>query len=168
MTWNIEEQSCCLQLLGISTSNVLMQLITELAQEIWIEWQETQWAPHHFDCIDEGLSESVDISISLITKEILEYLRDVYHTECQTILSVRCNPEYHYCDRDFFDQICQFLFAKSKVPYYLVRSAAFDKEGGYSHQWVCYWKDGQIVREHTDAFFERFFQQTSTRTLTAV
>lgn len=145
-----------------------MLLITELAHELWSKCQENQCTAEHFDCFELDLDSSAEISIPMITQEIMEYLSDVHHSEGKTSLSVRCIAEYRNGDSDLFDQICQFLFVKSNASHYLVRSAAFDKEGGYSHQWVGYWEDGQIVREHTDAFFERFFQQTPTGTLSAV
>jgi hypothetical protein len=159
MTRNIEEHNCCLELPAINSSNTLKQLITESAQEIWMEWKETQWAPGHFDCIDKELNRSAEVSIPIITREIAEYLCDVHHTHEKTSLVVRFNPDCKHSDRDFFEQVCEFLFKESKASHCLVRSAAFDKAGGYSHQWVGYWKDGQIVTEHTDGFFERFFQE---------
>jgi hypothetical protein len=61
---------------------------------------------------------------------------------------------------DLCDEISKFLFSKTTNPYFLMRSAAADREGSYAHQWIGYRKDGEVVLETTESYFERLFAFT--------
>ena len=42
-----------------------------------------------------------------------------------------------------------------------MRSAAADREGSYAHQWIGYRKDGEVVLETTESYFDRLFASTA-------
>ncbi len=96
-----------------------------------------------------------------------KHVKDLEFSEGRASLVVSAEAADDAYDTDLNQALIKFLFSKSGASHFLMRSAAFDKWGGYSHQWIGYWRDGEVVLEHTDDYFERIFQQSSAPVLTA-
>lgn len=136
-------------------------MLAELAP---ILLQKHQVAPHHFCSLEEIALDLEDASISaeqaLVKVEgaLWSYLDHIETAEGKTSLIVRSEYDSDYADTDIADEIAKYLFSKTGNTHFIMRSAAFDKCGGYSHQWVGYPKKGEIVLEHTDDYFREIFE----------
>ncbi len=115
--------------------------------------------------MEHGEFSSDDEIIKAITEIASLYLDEVEHAEDGTILTVRSEYDSEYDDTDFADQLACCLFAKSHNPYFLIRHAAFDKAGGYSHFWIGRRKDGAVVVEYLPDCLDALLQEPSAAVL---
>ena len=158
MGWYIGERYCCLELDHIENDTWLDELLNEYAAQILTCLDSNIDTPDHLQCIREELLGNQDVDIQMISDEVRAYISTKHLDSGKASMLIRCQSEDGNYDVDLFEDICKFFFSRSSESHLLIRSAEFDKGGGYWHQWVGYHKDGEIVVKNTDAFFRDFFQ----------
>ncbi len=125
--------------------------------------QKHQACPHDFLSVEEIALDLEDGSINneqalqQIEDMLWRYVDKIEATDGKTNLIVRSECDSDYDDSEVADEIAKHLFSKTGNTHFIMRSAAFDKCGGYSHQWIGYLKDGKITLKHTDEFFQQMF-----------
>jgi len=87
------------------------------------------------------------------------YLDEIETVEGETSLLVRSEYDSDYGETEVADEIAKHLFSKTGNTHFIMRSAAFDNCGGYSHQWIGYLKEGEVVLKHTDKYFREMFEK---------
>ena len=133
--------------------------MSEYAKEIWNQYQETGEHPEHFYCLEEELPSDSECAVHVITQELWKYIEGLDFGNGNATLMVCCEYDSEHDDSELSESLTKFLFSKSGMTHFLMRSAAFDNCGEYSHQWVGHWSNGEVVVEHTDEYFARIFQQ---------
>ena len=152
MSWNVEYRYAALGLHEVKSPEELHSLLLDLASSILDEYRETE---KHPECLDNliwdiqhgGFSGDHEI-IKAIADIAALYLDEIEYTEEGVSLIVRSEYDSEYDDTDFLEKLVSYLFAKSHAPYFLIRQTAFDKAGGYSHNWIGRRKDGAVVVEY--------------------
>jgi hypothetical protein len=152
----IHTQYACLEMPCVSSKEQLVELLKVYAKQI-LEMPEVQ-QDSPFDYLQqdvEGLSQ--EEAITAIVSQLLHYtdIEDVTSQGASVV--VQAHYEGDADNYDLFEAISKFLFPKSSKPYFLMRSAAADRAGAYSHQWIGYWKEGEVVVELTESYFDRLF-----------
>ena len=169
MSWNVEYRYAALELQEIKSPEELHLLLQSFASIILQEYRETEKSPDGMDDVfcdlEHGEFSSDDEIIKAISDVSALYLDTIQHREDGTILTVRSEYDSEYYDTDFADQLACCLFAKSHNPYFLIRHAAFDKAGGYSHFWIGRHKDGAVVVEYLPDCLDALLQEPSTAVL---
>jgi hypothetical protein len=161
MSWNVSYQYACLEFKQELPEKEIRSMLAELAP---ILLQKHQAVPRDFLSLELIALDLEDGSISdpqALTKveDVLwSYLDHIETTEGKTSLVVRSEYDSDYYDTDIADEIAKYLFLKTGNTHFIMRSAAFDKCGGYSHQWIGYPKEGEVVLEHTDDYFREMFE----------
>ena len=158
MGWYIGERYCCLELDQIVNDTWLDELLNEYAAQIWTCLDSNVDTPDHLQCIREELVGNQEADIEMISDEVRAYISIEHLGSGKSSMLIRCQSEDSNCDVDLFEDVCKFFFLRSSESHLLIRSAEFDKGGGYSHQWVGCYKDGEIVVKNTDDFFDDFFR----------
>lgn len=159
MSWNIDEHYCCLEIDGVKSADDLNVILSEYAQIIWQNLQEAGEHPNHFYSVEVEIPSTLEAAVPMITAELSKYVDcDTFNDDGTASIVVRAQYDSERDDTELLVDLCKFLFNKTLSPSFLIRSAAFDNCGGYSHQWIGYRKDGDIVLEHTDEYFQRVFQ----------
>jgi len=156
----IQTQYSCLELPGIATKAQLVDALEVFAKQI-LEMPEIEQDSPFENLRDDAKGLNKDEDVKLVTDELLKYvvIEAVTPERASVILEAQYDSDtdnYGLCE-----EITKFLFAQSGQPYFLVRSAAIDRDGAYSHQWVGYWKDGAVVVEKTESYFDRVFTSTA-------
>jgi len=150
----------CLDLPAIKTKEDLDVLISSYASSIYEEFQETDALPDDLDELTDAISAASGTdAIEQIATVLRSYLKDIHFgaNGCSVVVELPSDNERD-CS-DVLEPFCTFLFSRSGATHFLMRSAAFDRDGGYSHHWIGYWKDGAVVTEHCDRFFQQLFSQ---------
>ena len=152
----IDTKYTCLDLIGIHTKEQVTDLLRVYADLI-LQMPEVEQ-----DSVFQYLQDDVDgqdkqEAIDAIAEKLMNYIKIEDVTSDRTVVIVESHYEGDADSHDLFEEISKFLFSKSTEPYFLMRSAAADRWGSYSHQWVGYWKDGVIVVEKTESYFDRVF-----------
>ena len=161
MSWNFEERYCCLEVAGINSIDDLNAFLNEYAQGIWQALQETGEQPDHFYSVEEGIPCDIEAAVPMITTELLKYVEcNQFNDDGTASIVVRSQYDSERDDIGLLEGLCKFLFQKTRSQSFSINSAAFDKSGGYSHQWIGYWKNGEIVLEHTDDYFQQIFENS--------
>ncbi len=151
----------CLEFKQELSEKEIRSMLAELAPIIL---QKHKANPNDFWSLEEIALDLEDGStseaqaIAKIEGALWSYLDHIETTEGKTSLVVRSEYESDYDDADIADEIAKHLFSKTGNTHFIMRSAAFDKCGGYSHQWIGYLKEGEIVLKHTDAYFREMFE----------
>ena len=154
----IDTRYTCLELQGICTKEQVSDLLRVYAETI-LQMPEVK-ADSIFQYLQDDVAEhNKEEEINITTEKLLNYIKieDINSDSASVVVEAHYEGEadsYELCE-----EISKFLFSKSSKPYFLMRSAAFDRDGAYAHQWIGYWKDGEVVTEHTDAYFQRVFAQ---------
>ena len=169
MSWNVEYRYAALELQEIKSPEELHLLLQSFASIILQEYRETEKSPDGMDDVfydlEHGEFSSDDEIIKAISDVSALYLDTIQHREDGTFLLVRSEYDSEYSDMDFLEKFVSYLFAKSHNPYFLIRSAAFDKAGGYSHFWIGRHKDGAVVVEYLPDCLDALLQEPSTAVL---
>ena len=161
MSWNIDYRYAFLEFKQELPEKEIRSMLTELAPIIL---QKHQAAPRDFWSIEEIALELADESISekqalaTIDKILWRYIDQIEATDGKTSLIVRCEYDSEYDDEEVAQEIAKHLFLETGNTHFIMRSAAFDNCGGYSHQWIGYLKDGEVVLKHTDDYFQQMFE----------
>jgi len=152
----IHTQYACLEMPGISSKEQLVDLLRVFAQQILELNEVKQDSPFRYLQDDvEGLSQ--EEAISTITNKLLNYINIESITSEGASLLVEAHYEGEADNYDLCDEISKFLFSKTTNPYFLMRSAAADRDGSYAHQWIGYRKDRDVVLETTESYFDQLF-----------
>jgi hypothetical protein len=156
----IDTQYTCLELPGISTKEQLTDLLSVYA-ELILELPEVEE-----DSIFQYLQDDVEgqerqQAVDIATNKLLNYIKIEDITSQGASVVVQAHYEGDADNYDLCEAISKFLFPKSSKPYFLMRSAAADRAGAYSHQWVGYWKEGEVVVELTESYFDRLFASSA-------
>lgn len=160
MSWFQDESNCYLSLNGITSEEGLNLLLEEYAQEIWNEWKVDEVCPDHFDDAGLEIPSDLQLALPLIMEEIQKYVEWGGAYSDGASVCVRCASESEAEDSDFFESICLFLFAKSTMPYFLMRSTSMDQHGGMiSHHRIGYILSGEITLEQSTDFLDRVFSK---------
>ena len=156
----IHTQYACLDIPGISSKEQLVDLLRVFAQQILEMNEVKQDSPFRYLQDDfEGLSQAE--AICTITNKLLNYINIECITSQGSSLLVEAHYEGEADNYDLCDEISKFLFSKTPNPYFLMRSAAADREGSYAHQLIGYWKDNEVVLEKTESYFDRLFSSSA-------
>lgn len=156
----IHTQYSCLELTGISTKAQLVSTLEVFAKQI-LEMPEVEHDSPFENLRDSAAGLSQDEDIKLLTAELLKYVVVEDITDKGASAIVEAQEDSDTDNYDLCEAISKFLFAQSGQQYFLMRSAAADRDGAYSHQWVGYWKDGAVVVEKTESYFDRVFTSTA-------
>lgn len=169
MSWNVEYRYAALELQEIKSPEELHLLLQSFASSILREYRETEGYPECMDdlCwdIDQGKFSSDDEIIQAIADVSALYLDTIQHREDGAFLLVRSEYDSEYADAEFLEKLASYLFTKSYNPYFLIRSAAFDKAGGYSHFWIGRRKDGAVVVEYLTDCLDALLQEPAAAVL---
>ena len=169
MSWNVEYRYAALELQEIKSPEELHLLLQSFASIILQEYRETGGYPECMDDVfcdlEHGEFSSDDETIQAIADVSALYLINIKHEESGTFLLVRSEYDSEYSDTDFLEEFVIYLFAKSHDPYFLMRSAAFDKAGGYSHFWIGRRKDGAAVVEYLPDCLDALLQEPAAAVL---
>lgn len=161
MSWNVSYKYACIEFQQEFTEKEIRSMLTELAPIIL---QKHQASPRDFWSIEEIALELADESISekqaltTIDKVLWRYIDQIEAADGKTSLIVRCEYDSAYEDEEVAQEIAKYLFLKTGNTHFIMRSASFDKCGGYSHQWIGYFKEGEVGLKHTDDYFQQMFE----------
>jgi len=161
MSWNMPYQYVCLDFKQELADKEIRSMLAELAP---ILLQKHQANPNDFWSLEEIALDLEDGStseaqaIANIESALWSYLDHIETAEGKTSLVVRSEYDSDYDDTDIADEIAKYLFSKTGNTHFIMRSAAFDNSGGYSHQWIGYLKEGKVVLKHTDEYFSEMFE----------
>jgi hypothetical protein len=161
MSWNLSYQYSCLEFKQELSEKEIRSMLAELAP---ILLQKHQANPNDFWSLEEIALDLEDGSTSeaqaltQIEDKLWPYLVQIEMIEGKTTLIVRSEYDSDYADTEIADEIAKHLFSKTGSTHFIMRSAAFDNCGGYSHQWIGYLKEGEIVLKHTDEYFREMFE----------
>lgn len=152
----IHTQYACLDIPSISSKEQLTELLQVFAEQV-LELPDTDPdSPFAYLQDDvEGLSK--EEATKTILSQLLYYIDIEYISAQGASVIVQAHYEGDADNYDLCDEISKFLFTKTAKPYFLMRSAAADREGAYAHQWVGYRKDGSVVLESTEKFLDQLF-----------
>ena len=152
----IHTQYACFEMPGISSNEQLVELLKVYAQHILALTEDTQDSP--YNCLQGDVTGlTPEDAISTIVDQLLNYIKIEEITSQGSSLLVEAHYEGEADNYDLCDEISKFLFSKTPNPYFLMRSAASDREGSYAHQLIGYWKDSEVVLEKTESYFDRLF-----------
>ena len=156
----IHTQYACLEMPGISSKEQLVELLKVYVQNI-LQMTEVK-KDSLFDYLQDDVTGLThEEAISATVDQLLNYIKIEDITSQAASLLVEAHYEGEADNYDLCDEISKFLFSKTSNPYFLMRSAAVDREGSYAHQWIGYRKDGEVVLETTESYFDRLFASTA-------
>jgi hypothetical protein len=160
MSWNFSYQYACLEFKQELSEKEIRSMLAEIAP---ILLQKHQVNPNDFWSLEEIALDLEDGSISnaqaltQIENKLRLYLDQIEMIGGKTNLIVRSEYDSDYDDTEIAGEIAKHLFSKTGDTHFIMRSAAFDNSGGYSHQWIGYFKEGEIVLKHTDEYLREMF-----------
>jgi hypothetical protein len=162
MSWSTSYQYACIEFSQEFSKKEIRLMAAELAPIIL---QKYQASPNHFWGIEEIALElevgsiSKDDALNTIEESLWPYIDQIETANGKTTLVVRSDDEESdYGDSEIAHEVAKHLFSKTGNTHFIIRSAAFDNCGGYSHQWIGYLKDGEVVLKHTDEYFQQMFE----------
>ena len=169
MSLNVECRYAMLKLHEVKSPDELHLLLQSFASGILQEYRETENHPECLDdliCdIEQGEFSCDDEIITAIADIAALFLDSIEHGESGTDLLVVNEYDSDYDDTDFLEKLASYLFTKSHAPYFLIRQTAFDRSGGYSHNWIGRYKDGAVVVEYLPDCLDALLQEPSAAVL---
>lgn len=153
----IHTQYTCLELPGITSKDQLTETLKVYAKQIlaMTEVEEDTFFQYLQDDVADKEQEQ---AIQETTEKLLKYI-DIEHLSSNgASIVVEAHYEGDNDNYDLCEAISKFLFSQYSQPYFLMRSAAADRDGSYSHQWVGYWSNGEVLVEKTESYFDRLFK----------
>jgi hypothetical protein len=160
MSWNHSEEYTCISFDRVVPEKELRLILAELSVNLLDRHLSKA------DCLDQLEDIAYEIENGKITREqALEqaaeisynFLRNIDHTAGCTSVTVLAEYDSEYYDADMAQEIAKHLFAKTNESHFIWHTAAFDRYGSYSHQWIGFWQDGKIELVHTDEYFTKQF-----------
>lgn len=146
----------CLEMPSISSKEQLVELLKVYAKQILEMAEVQQDCPfYHFQDFVAGQNWEEDLRATV--DELMKYIKIEDITSQGTSVIVEANYDKEADDCELCEGISMFLFSKTSCPYFLMRSAAADRAGAYSHQWIGYWKEGEVVLDDTESYFDQLF-----------
>jgi hypothetical protein len=169
MSLNVECRYAVLKLHDVKSPEELHLLLLDLASSILHEYRETENYPDCFDDliwdIEQGEFSGDDEIIKAIADIASLFLDNIQHEESGTTLLVVSEYDSEYDDTDFLEKLVSYLLTKSHAPYFLIRQTAFDRAGGYSHNWIGRRKDGAVVVEYLPDCLDALLQEPAAAVL---
>ena len=156
----ISTQYTCLEMPGISSKEQLLELLRVYADLI-LQMSELAYDSPYFSLKNAALSLERDTAIHVTVQSLLTYITIEDISSVGASLIVEAQYEGDADNFDLCKEISKFLFSKTSNLYFLMRSAATDKIGSYSHQWVGFWKDDEVVVQNTAVYFDQLFGVTT-------
>jgi len=156
----IHTQYACLEMPGIFSKEQLVELLKVYAKQI-LEMTEVEDDSPFYELQDAVFGQKNEEAIVSTVAQLLHYVKIEDITSQGASLLVEAHYEGEADNYDLCDEISKFLFSNTSNPYFLMRSAAADREGSYAHQWIGYRKDGEVFLETTESYFDRLFASTS-------
>jgi hypothetical protein len=135
MSWNLSAHSYCFELKHVTQKSTFDKLLNHLAEDIWMNFMKDDSAPEHFADLD--IPENREEGIPFIANELNNYIIEFNCTDKGASFVVY--SEYDTSERwdsELVDSIANFFLLNSDQDYCLGQYAAFDKTGGYAHQWI--------------------------------
>ena len=160
MSWNLSYTYACIEFTEELSRESLRLMLADLAPTLLRRHQSD---PHGFDSLDDIAYEleegeiNHEQAIAKIEDLMWLYLDHIQTIEGKTTLVVRSEDESDHDEAAIAEEITKHLFYKTGKTHFIMRCATFDNAGGYSHQWIGYLKQGEIVLRHTDEYFEEMF-----------
>ena len=160
MSWNYSQEYACISFDRAVPEAELRSMLAELAITL-LDRQQGK-----VNCLDqlEDIANEVETgeisreeALEQITDISQNFLQNIDHSDDCTSLLVLSEYQSEYYDTDMAKEIAKHLFAKTNQSHFIWRSAAFDNGGAYSHQWVGFRAEQQVVLVHTDEYFARQF-----------
>ena len=159
MSWNLNSYYTFISLAGIPDATAFNQLLKKFAVSILPDLLANDdhdlWCA--FDSIREELEEAADEAEALeaMVGELPDYFSDFTYQDggVSFLLGSECDTDAD-CD-DLVDAVATFLLPYATDPYLVLSSAAFDRGGGYAHQFLLYRSGDSLVRESVTEFLER-------------
>ena len=149
MSWNLHAQYSCIELAEMKSREDLEKLMNTLALQIWEQYNNDNCLPEHFDCDD--MPADKEGAVRFIGMNLTQYIREFELIEDTASFIVYSEPGSPECgDAQLSEKISNFILLNSNLHYIITQSAAFDRQGGYSHQWITF-QDGdqtQCIRTH--------------------
>ena len=152
----IHTQYACLEVPNISSKEQLVELLEVYAKQI-LEMTEVEDDSPFYELQDVVFGQKKEEAIVSTVAQLLNYIKIEYIASQGATLLVEAHYEGDADNYDLCDEISKFLFSKTSNSYFLMRSAAADRCGAYSHQWIGYWKGDEVVLEKTESYFDRLF-----------
>ena len=118
-----------------------------------MDFMKDEYAPEHFADLD--IPENKEESIPFITNELKNYIIEFNCTEKGTSFVIY--SEYDTAERwdsELADNIANFFLLNNDQDYCLGQYAAFDKTGGYAHQWITIKEGEQTYTMNTNKFMD--------------
>ena len=150
----IHTQYACLEMPNISSKEQLVELLEVYAKQI-LEMTEVEDDSPFYELQDVVFGQKKEEAIVSTVAQLLNYIKIEYIASQGATLLVEAHYEGDADNYDLCDEISKFLFSKTSNPYFLMRSAAADRCGAYSHQWIGYWNEGEVVLEQQESYFDR-------------
>lgn len=153
----IHTQYTCFELPSITSKEQLIDTLKVYANQILSMTAVEEGTIFQY-LQDEVAEQGTEQAIQETTEKLLKYI-DIEHISSQgASIVVEAHYEGDNDDYDLCEAISKFFFSQTSEPYFLMRSAAADRDGSYSHQWVGYWSNGEVVVEKTESYFDRLFK----------
>ena len=151
MSWNLHAQSCCIKLAEVKSNAEFDALLGSLAVQIWEECIHDECIPDHFGCDDIPPNEVQ--GVPFILEGLKQYVTEFNCDREGASFIIYSEYDTQKCgDIELSERISEFFLLNSNIPFCLTQSSAFDKSGGYAHQWITF-KDGDQVRSISSQSF---------------
>jgi hypothetical protein len=158
MSWNYSQEYACISFDRVVPEVEIRSMLSELAPGILQEYVDTGECFGHAEETAYDYREG-NLDLQGATDQLVDiaflYLDQINQTDEGTELLVRSEYDTEYYDDDLAQEIAKHLFAKSNHSHFIWRRAAFDNCGAYSHQWIGFRAEQQIVLVHTDEYFAK-------------
>jgi hypothetical protein len=165
MSYSVYHQYSCIQFEQEITKKEIRLMLAELAHDVLHEIETMPqtpssifWSFEEIACDLEDESKSKEEALKSIEDTLWLYLDQIKVESGKTSLVVRSADDREYHDSEIAIAVSKHLFAKTGNSHFILRSAAFDFCHGYSHQWIGYFKNGEVVLQDTDKYFQRMFE----------
>ena len=153
MSWNLSAQSCCFELTHVTQRSTFEELLNLMAEDVWIDFIKNNSTPEHFE--DHDIPECREKAIPFIANELKNYIIEFDCTEKGTSFIIYSEYDTEErSDSDLADEIARFFLLNSDQNYCLTQSAAFDRAGGYAHQWITIKERGQTYTMNMYQFMD--------------
>ena len=149
---------------GVSSKEQLLELLKDYA-ELILQMGELAYDSPYLSLKNAAISLDRDTAIHLTVQSLLTYITIENISSVGASLIVEAQYEGDADNFDLCKEISKFLFSKTSNFYFLMRSAATDQAGSYSHQWVGFWRDDEVVVLNTAAYFDQLFAVTTDHSL---
>lgn len=162
MGWSLSSYYTCIHLPKVLDTAALNALLGEFAASILPELH-SQIGNHDlwqaFDAIWDDVEEATDPKeeVNVLVNQIQQFLSEISYKDGGVSLVLGSAEDTDADCEDLVNALATFLLPYATDPYLVLRSAAFDKQGGYAHQFLLYRAGNEVLLEHMTKVIERLF-----------